>query len=129
MPDVMTKEQRSMLMSLVRARNTRFELTILQFISRELYPLGYRYRKHVRGIRGTPDIAFAKYKLAVFLDSDFWHGRDFENWAHRLSPFWRKKIEQNIERDRKVNSIPEETRVDGVKIRPARGSEAAGTCG
>ena len=129
MPDVMTKEQRSMLMSLVRARNTRFELTILRFISRELYPLGYRYRKHVRGIRGTPDIAFAKYKLAVFLDSDFWHGRDFENWAHAPFAILAKEDRTEYRARPKGDSIPEETRVDGVKFRPARGSEAAGTCG
>lgn len=103
MTDVMSRARRSRLMSLVRGRNTRFELELLRLVSAELYPLGYRYRKHCRGLFGTPDIAFAKYKIAVFLDSDFWHGRNYERLAARMSPFWREKIERNIRRDQQVN--------------------------
>jgi DNA mismatch endonuclease Vsr len=103
MPDVMSKEQRSRLMSLVRCRNTRFELSFIRLVSAELYPLGYRYRKHCRHMFGTPDLVFAKFKLVVFLDSDFWHGRNYRKLADQMSPFWRQKIERNIERDRQVN--------------------------
>lgn len=90
-------------MSLVRSRNTSFELRFLRLASAELYPLGYRYRKHCRTLFGTPDIAFAKYKVAVFLDSDFWHGRNYKRLAPRMSTFWCEKIERNMARDREVN--------------------------
>lgn len=103
MPDVMSKEQRSRHMALVRGRNTRFELDLLRLVSAELYPLGYRYRKHCRALFGTPDIVFVKYKIAVFLDSDFWHGRNYKKLAARMDRFWCDKIETNMKRDRQVN--------------------------
>jgi DNA mismatch endonuclease, patch repair protein len=90
-------------MALVRGRNTRFELAFLRLVSAELYPLGYRYRKHCRNVFGTPDIVFAKFKLAVFIDSDFWHGRNYKLLAARMTPSWRAKIERNMERDRQVS--------------------------
>jgi DNA mismatch endonuclease (patch repair protein) len=99
----MSKAQRSRLMSLVRGRNTRFELAMMKVISCELYPSGYRYRKHYRGVIGTPDIAFVRQKVAIFFDSDFWHGRNYEALKSRMNPFWRAKIERNIRRDREVN--------------------------
>jgi DNA mismatch endonuclease (patch repair protein) len=102
MPDIMSKTQRSRHMALVRGRNTRFELAFLSLVSAELYPLGYRYRKHCRHVFGTPDIVFAKFKLAVFIDSDFWHGRNYRQLSARMTPFWRAKIERNMERDRQV---------------------------
>jgi DNA mismatch endonuclease (patch repair protein) len=89
-------------MALVRSRNTKFEVAFLRLVSTELYPLGYRYRKHCRRVFGTPDVVFHKFRLAVFIDSDFWHGRNYKLLADRMSPFWRKKIERNMERDRQV---------------------------
>jgi DNA mismatch endonuclease (patch repair protein) len=74
----------------------------LRLVSAELYPLGYRYRKHSRRVLGTPDIVFHKFKLAVFIDSDFWHGRNYSFLARRMNAFWRRKIERNMERDRQV---------------------------
>ena len=103
MPDTMSKVQRSQHMALIRDRNTRFELAFLRLVSAELYPLGYRYRKHCRHVFGNPDFVFPKFKLAVFIDSDFWHGRNFKRLAARMTPFWREKIERNMERDRQVN--------------------------
>lgn len=99
MTDIMSKIQRSRHMSLIRGRNTRFELEFLRLLSAELYPLGYRYRKHCRHVYGTPDVVFAKFKVAVFLDSDFWHGRNYDRMAPRMSLLWRQKIERNIARD------------------------------
>ena len=90
-------------MSLVRSQNTRFELDILRLLSAELYPLGYRYRKHCRSLTGTPDMVFPKFKLAVFFDSDFWHGRNFARLAPKMTPVWRAKILRNMQRDRQVN--------------------------
>ena len=75
----------------------------MRLLSAEIYPLGYRYRKHHRPIFGVPDIVFVKFKIAVFLDSDFWHGRNYEKLAPKMSPFWREKIERNMERDYQVN--------------------------
>jgi DNA mismatch endonuclease Vsr len=99
----MSKEERSRHMSLVRGQNTRFELQFLRLLSAELYPRGFRYRKHHRPVYGTPDIAFVRYRIAVFLDSDFWHGRNYERLAPKMTPFWRTKIERNMERDIEVN--------------------------
>jgi DNA mismatch endonuclease (patch repair protein) len=71
-----------------------------------LWHLGYRYRKNVKKIPGKPDIVFAKYKLAIFIDGEFWHGY---NWSEKRSKiksnrnFWIPKIERNIQRDRQVN--------------------------
>jgi DNA mismatch endonuclease (patch repair protein) len=103
MPDWMSKAERSRHMGLVRGRNTRFELRMMRLLSAELYPLGYRYRKHYRRLRGTPDIVFVSYRVAVFLDSDFWHGRNYHRLKLRMNGFWRAKIERNMERDRQVD--------------------------
>jgi DNA mismatch endonuclease (patch repair protein) len=98
----MSKAERSRHMALVRSRNTNFELRFLRLVSAELYPLGYRYRKHCRRLHGTPDVVFHRYRLAIFIDSDFWHGRNYKRLANKMNQFWRKKIERNIERDRQV---------------------------
>lgn len=102
MGDILSKKERSRLMSLIKSRDTAFELKFLDLLSAALYPKGYRYRKHYRGVEGKPDIAFVKQKVAVFLDSDFWHGRNHSRLP-KLKSFWRKKIERNMERDRQVN--------------------------
>lgn len=90
-------------MAAVRSRNTGFELGIIAVLSAELYPLGYRYRKHYRAAKGTPDIAFVRQRVAVFFDSDFWHGRNYHLLKPRMNGFWRAKIERNMERDRQVD--------------------------
>ena len=105
MPDVMSKSQRSRLMAAVHSRNTGFELGIMRILSAELYPLGYRYRKHYRCLRGTPDIVFVRHRIAVFFDSDFWHGRNYSRLKSRMNSFWRAKIERNMERDKEVDRI------------------------
>jgi DNA mismatch endonuclease (patch repair protein) len=68
-------------------------------IRSELHRRGYRFRKHVRQLPGTPDLVFAKEKVATFIDGDFWHGYRFPSWEHKLSRFWRDKIRTNRERD------------------------------
>lgn len=79
----------------VRRKDTAPELTLRSALHRR----GWRFRKHLAGLPGTPDVAFPKRKVAVFVDGDFWHGRDFETWSGKLQPFWREKIERNIARD------------------------------
>jgi len=103
MPDWMSKAERSHHMGLVRSRNTRFELVMMRRLSAELYPLGFRYRKHYRAAKGTPDVAFVGRRIAVFFDSDFWHGRNYPRLKSRMNAFWRAKIERNMERDKEVN--------------------------
>jgi DNA mismatch endonuclease, patch repair protein len=90
-------------MSLVRGRNTHFELKFFRVVSAALYPMGFRYRKHCRRVFGTPDLVFAKFKLAIFVDSDFWHGRNYAALADRMTPFWQEKIQRNMRRDQQVN--------------------------
>jgi len=94
--DVFTKEQRSKIMSSIRSKETKLE----KMIRKELWSRGIRYRKNVTGLFGSPDIAIKKYKVAIFIDSCFWHGCPI----HYRRPcsntdFWDKKIRKNILRD------------------------------
>ncbi len=86
-------------MGRVRRKDTAPE-TVLRSA---LHQHGLRFRKHVKGLPGTPDIVFTRAKVAVFVDGGFWHGHDFKVWKHKLKPFWKDKIERNIERDRGNN--------------------------
>ncbi len=95
--DRLTRNQRSLLMSKVRQRGTDIELAIAQ----ELRLRGYRFRRNVRGLAGSPDLVFAPEKLAIFVDGDFWHGYNYPRWRHKIQPFWRDKIETNRRRDQK----------------------------
>ena len=95
------------IMSAIKSKNTKPEL----MLRRALWAKGLRYRVHVRGLPGKPDIVISRAKIVVFCDGDFWHGH---NWAlrgiasledelKRYTPFWRDKILKNIQRD-KVNT-------------------------
>jgi DNA mismatch endonuclease (patch repair protein) len=96
MSDFLTKSQRSQLMSRIRGKNTGIELAMF----RQLRRLGLRFQKHRRDLPGSPDIVVREAKLAVFVDGDFWHGRDFPEWQGKLAPEWKRKIAANISRDR-----------------------------
>ena len=97
-----TKEQISFNMRQVKNKDSKIELTL----RKALWAKGNRYRKNVSSIYGHPDIAFKGKKVAVFVDSEFWHGY---NWEERKKDFkshqefWIPKIERNIERDLEVN--------------------------
>lgn len=89
-------------MRAVRATGSKIE-TVL---AKALFAKGLRYRKNDRTVFGKPDITFKKYKLAVFVDSEFWHGKDWEirKFDHKSNQeFWITKIERNIKRDKVVN--------------------------
>lgn len=106
MADPFIKEERSRIMSRIRAKETSLELNFLALLSAALYPKGYRYRKNYRPLIGKPDIVFVKQKVAVFLDGDFWHGYNFEKRKHRLPRvYWRAKIERNVQRDKEVSRM------------------------
>lgn len=93
--DVHTKEQRSYNMSRVKSKNTKPEILMFKMLRTS----GYKFRKHY-AVPGNPDIAFPKLKLAVFIDGEFWHGKNFSKWKLNLSPFWLEKISSNIKRDK-----------------------------
>lgn len=95
--DVLTPKQRSYCMSQVKSKDTKIELIVRS----ALFAKGYRFRKHVSALPGKPDIVFVKQNVAVFIDGDFWHGKNFSEWSSKMSPFWKKKIEGNILRDKR----------------------------
>ncbi len=95
--DNLTADQRSRCMSRVRNRNTDIESAVRS----ELFRKGWRFRKHVSSLPGSPDLVFVRQRVAVFVDGDFWHGYRFPLWKARLSRFWEEKIEKNRRRDRK----------------------------
>ena len=101
MTDNLTREQRSHCMSRVRNRDTDLERRLRS----ELHRRGLRFRKHVANLPGTPDIVFRRYRVAIFVDGDFWHGYRFQTWRGSLSAFWRTKIETNRKRDRRNHRI------------------------
>ena len=104
--DRFTPQQRSKNMRAIRSTNTKAEIRL----AKALWNLGYRYRKNNRTVFGTPDLTFKKLKIAVFVDSEFFHGKDWGNEKDRVktnTEFWQKKIEQNIQRDIEVNKYLE----------------------
>lgn len=96
-----TPEQISYNMKQVKSKGSEIEV----LLQKELWRRGLRYRKNVKSIEGKPDIAFIGKKIAVFCDSEFWHGYD---WEHRKNDFksntefWISKIERNMQRDKEV---------------------------
>jgi DNA mismatch endonuclease Vsr len=89
-------------MQAVKSHGSKIELAL----SKELWKHGYRYRKNDKTVYGKPDLTFKKYKIAVFVDSEFWHGKDWEKRKqdHKSNQeFWHTKIERNIRRDKEVN--------------------------
>ena len=98
-----TKEQISFNMKQVKNKDSVIEL----MLRKELWNRGLRYQKNVTSIFGKPDLVFKGKKIAVFCDSEFWHGY---NWDERKKDFkshqefWIPKIERNMERDREVTA-------------------------
>ncbi|MED3501526.1 very short patch repair endonuclease [Brevibacillus agri] len=96
MGDKVSKEIRSKTMKAIRSKNTRLE----QLITNKLWSLGYRFRKNVKSLFGTPDIAIKKYKEVIFIDSCFWHGCPYHCRLPKSNEeFWVTKIRKNQERD------------------------------
>ena len=94
-------EQISKNMRNVKSKDSQIELTL----RRELWKRNLRYRKNVQRIFGKPDIAFIGKRIAVFVDSEFWHGFDWLNKQKEIKSnrdFWIAKIERNIKRDLEV---------------------------
>ena len=73
-------------------------------LAKALWHEGYRYRRNYKKLPGSPDIAITKYKVAIFVDGEFWHGQDWENRKAKLKSnreYWIEKIEENIARDKR----------------------------
>lgn len=84
----------------IHSKDTSIEL----LLRKALWHKGYRYRKNYKDLPGSPDIVLTKYKIAIFCDSEFFHGKDWEILKLRLengknADFWIKKIERNRNRD------------------------------
>jgi DNA mismatch endonuclease (patch repair protein) len=95
--DNLTPEQRRKTMQAVKGKNTSLERTLSSAFHRR----GWRYRRNYALLPGKPDFVFTKARLVVFVDGDFWHGWRYPLWKHKLSDFWRAKIERNRARDRR----------------------------
>ncbi len=104
MTDRITKAQRRKNMQAVKNKDSKIEL----LLRKALWEKGYRYRKNYSKIFGKPDIVFLSKKIAIFCDSEFWHGYDWnkkKQEIHSNKDFWIAKIERNIERDIEVNDF------------------------
>lgn len=96
-----TPEQRRKNMQAIRAKDTKIEC----ILRKRLWDMGYRYRKNYKKLIGKPDIVLTKYKIAIFCDSEFWHGKDYDKSVGRIGTnqgYWKQKIARNIERDKEV---------------------------
>lgn len=105
--DKLTKEQRRKNMQAVKNKDSKIEV----LLRKALWDKGYRYRKNYTKLPGKPDLALIKYKIAIFCDSEFWHGYDWGVRKYDIKSnqeFWIKKIEGNIQRDKAVNRMLEE---------------------
>jgi DNA mismatch endonuclease, patch repair protein len=110
--DVLSKEQRRKNMQAIRSKGTKDEI----LLAKSLWHRGHRYRKNDKKVFGKPDLTFKRNKLAVFVDSEYFHGKNWGKEKFRIKTnrdFWWAKIESNIKRDKKVN---EELERQGWKV-------------
>lgn len=107
MADDLTPEQRRRNMQAIKSKDTTIEL----LLRKALWAHGVHYRKNYKELIGKPDIVITKYKIAVFCDSDYWHGYDWENRNQRIKSnrnYWVPKIERNMKRDQEVTKTLQE---------------------
>lgn len=96
--DIHDKKTRSYNMSMIKGKNTKPE----ELVRKYLFSQGFRYRKNVRTLPGSPDIVLPKYKTVIFVNGCFWHGHKgcrYFVWPENNADFWREKITTNIQRD------------------------------
>ena len=99
-----TSPEISKRMSHVKTKRNSAEI----MIAKSLWHRGYRYRLNYKALPGSPDIALAKYRIAIFIDGEFWHGKDFEQRKTKLKNnkvYWIEKIQENIDRDLKNDKL------------------------
>lgn len=98
MVDVLDKAARSALMAKVRQKNTAPELVV----RRALHAMGYRFRLHVKGLPGSPDLVFPSRRKVLFVHGCYWHAHDCKQGSRRPTSnvaFWSEKARANRERD------------------------------
>jgi len=91
-------------MKAIRSKNTKMEL----LLAKALWAQGIRYRKNDKSVFGCPDLTIRKYKVAIFVDSEYFHGKDWATEKYRIKTnreFWWKKIEANQKRDQVVSEL------------------------
>ncbi len=99
-----TSPEISKRMSNVHLKESKAEIAL----AKGLWKRGFRYRKNYRKLPGSPDIAILKHNIAVFVDGEFWHGKD---WGQRKDglksnrEYWIEKIEENMARDKRNDSL------------------------
>ena len=98
MPDKISVEQRSRIMSRIRSKNTKPEIIVRKY----LHNLGYRFRLHDKKLPGKPDIVMKKHKTAIQVRGCFWHqhGCKFSNIPKSNKSYWTPKLKKNKERDK-----------------------------
>lgn len=107
MADVHTPETRSYNMSRIRGKDTKPEIAVRKY----LFSLGFRYRKNVKKMPGSPDIVLPKYKTCIFVNGCFWHKHDgcrYFVWPKSNIEFWHNKIEGNVKRDQNNYTLLED---------------------
>lgn len=99
MPDTVSQERRSEIMSHIKSQNTSIEILVRQ----QLFALGLRYRINYKPLPGKPDIVFTKKKVAIFIHGCFWHGHDigcrYSHVPQSRAEYWSAKISRTKERD------------------------------
>ncbi len=90
-------------MQRIRSKDTSIEI----ILRKKIWHAGYRYRKNVSTLPGKPDIVLTKYRICIFCDSEFFHGKDWDILKEKIShsPYWLNKIEKNRERDAKIDQL------------------------
>lgn len=103
--DNLTPEQRKKNMQNIKSKDTRPEM----LFRKALWKRGVRYRVNVKDVMGKPDICIKNKKIAIFIDSEFWHGKMYLDGKVPKSnqEFWIPKLERNIQRDKEVNEFLE----------------------
>lgn len=98
-PEIVSKNMRK-----IHSKDTSIEIQL----RKALWHKGYRYRKNYKALPGSPDIVLTKYKIAIFCDSEFFHGKDWDILKLKLknsnnADYWIRKISRNRERDDEIN--------------------------
>ena len=101
---LITTPEISKRMSKVKLKRNKVEMKL----AKALWHRGYRYRLNYKQLPGSPDIALTKYNIAIFVDGEFWHGKDFEIKKSKLKnnkDYWIMKIEENLHREAKNDKL------------------------
>jgi len=100
MADIFSKRKRSKIMASISGKETKPEI----FVRKYLFKNGFRFHKNVKTLPGKPDITLPKYRVVILIHGCFWHGHKCKKGSLPKSniKFWTRKIQNNIDRDRRV---------------------------